>query len=309
MKHLLTLLVFAIAATVIGADTEPNSQTSQRAAMQRAAEFRTFTTTNGITFEGRPVGFTESKGIAKLLVKEGGNQFVELKSLSQKDQEYILDWYPTYLLLRKNKFRFEVAKNIKEEKLYDGTLEDWAVMFPNMEYSKEWHSCYPGTTYNECFYTITTENRSKELQKNIKFEYCIYHQTEIEEMISETERVNAGTDMAGWAPVGSPQFLEPVTVLNTISGTLEIKTLSEREKKSVHTSAVRLIEEAEEFKSENASGELVNGTRGKRNTRNIKGKLMGIRYRVYLPTPNGEYAMMEFAEPKKLLKTTEWPSE
>ena len=57
------------------------------------------------------------------------------------------------------------------------------------------------------------------------------------------------------------------------------------------------------------TGARKTGDKGTRNTRKIEGDLLGICYRVYVPTPQGNMAMMEFSEPKSLISRTEWPGE
>ena len=85
------------------------------------------------------------------------------------------------------------------------------------------------------------------------------------------------------------------------SDALQIESLENR--------TLKLVTKATEYKSKFVSVGSSNGDRDTCNTRTIEGELLGIRYRVYLPTPNGNWAMMEFAEPKRLLKETTWPSE
>jgi hypothetical protein len=49
--------------------------------------------------------------------------------------------------------------------------------------------------------------------------------------------------------------------------------------------------------------------RGGANRTTKDSKLLGIRYRAYLPLADGGYAMLEYADPKSLLEETEWPDD
>ena len=182
-------------------------------------------------------------------------------------------------------------------------------MFPNMGYKDRWSSHFPGTAYDEVAYDFCVENKSGQSLDDITIQYCIYHQTVIKEEFSETELRDVGTQWAGWYLKGPVKKFKPQTVSNCIQGTFKINSIADRDTEEEQTKALKLVAKADESKSESNSGEHVNGTRGTRNTRTIEGKLLGIRYRVYLPTPNGNWAMMEFAEPKSLLTQTTWPGE
>ena len=128
------------------------------------------------------------------------------------------------------------------------------------------------------------------------------HENTQKDRISETELRDVGSNMAGWNLVGSAQKFDSRTASNYIQDTFKIEFLEDRDEEIKQTQALKLVAKATESKSKSILGKRVNGARGTRNTRTIEGELLGIRYRVYLPTPNGNWAMMEFAEPKRLIK-------
>jgi hypothetical protein len=271
--------------------------------------YHTFTITNGMQITAQPLDFSSSNGSVKLQREDGKIQLIKIQSLLEKDQEYVKDWYLAYSLLSKNKLHIAIEKVEDDDQMYHGTLDEWDSMFPNMGYKDGWYSCFPGVIYDEISYELIVENKSGQTLDDITIQYCIYHQTKIEEEVSETELRDVGSDMAGWHLSGSVKKLAPRTVTNYIKGAFKIESIEDLSKENKLTSFVKLVEKSTEIKSKSISEKHINGARGTRNTRTIEGKLLGIRYRVYLSTPNGNWVMREFAEPKSLLNETIWPGE
>lgn len=182
-------------------------------------------------------------------------------------------------------------------------------MFPNMGYKNQWHSCYPGTTYDEISYIITAENISGQTLNDIMVEYSIYHQTTINEQSEKGELRKIDNGRMALFPMGSVKRYPEQTVSNIIQGTLCFKLLQNNERQNQSTDSLRLIEQARELMPIPGSNSDKSGDYKTNNTRRVEGKILGIRYRVYAPTPAGNYAMMEFSDPESLIERTEWPNQ
>jgi len=263
MKYWITLLTLSLAATVLAED--PVVTPEQRTAMKRAAEFRTFTTTNGTTIIGRPVDFSQSTGSLKLLTDDGSER-VEMASLSAKDHAYIRNWHAAFSILDR-RIKISVEENTKDADEEGMTQHLW--------------------------YDFEIENKARDTTLDLIIEYCIYSQTKTEQTTQPGHWVY-GPD-GGFIVTGSAVELPDLLTSDNISGTF-VLTAPYREEIKKRTDKITF------YDSYRDKG-------GGANLETRDSELLGIRYRVYLPTPNGEYAMMEFAEPKKLLKETEWPSE
>jgi len=194
-------------------------------------------------------------------------------------------------------------------------------MFPNMKYTDHWSTYRPGTTYNEISHEINIENRGGQPLNHIAVEYCIYHQTTIQERVKnsfygagKTVRIQTETgwrdryDPPAWYSSRDSKYTKRPerTVSNTIKGSFYIQDIPSGEKVQILTDPFKLVKKAEEGTTypnppqENKKGTL--------NKRTIKGNLLGIRCRVYVPTQAGNYAMVEFSSPSSLINRTEWVS-
>jgi len=306
MKHIIASLILAVAVTAVASGQTPRPLISakDKAAMSRASEYRTFIVSDGTKFKARLTGFSASAETVKLKMADGSKRMAKLPTFSAEDQAAIQDWHVAYSLLKRKKLCVTTKERETEDLLYHGRLDKWTSMFPNMGYEDQWHSCHPGTTYDEISYGINVENKSGESVSNIRVEYCIYHQTTINEIFKETV-FREGGEMSGWWPRSAGERLPEKTVLNTIRGTFHFRNISNREELAETTDSMKLVDHASEIKSEHTNCPEP-GDRGTRNIREIEGELLGIRYRVYLPTPAGHMAMMEFSDPKNLINQTEW---
>lgn len=140
------------------------------------------------------------------------------------------------------------------------------------------------------WYEFEIVSKTRNTTVNLIIEYCIFSQTEIQET----------TQPGGWGDYGfnatGPAVERPDQLISdNKSGTI-LLTVPYREEIKHSTEEISFYDN---YRISN----------GGANLEIRESELLGIRYRVYLPTPNGEYAMMEFAEPEELLEETEWPSE
>lgn len=278
--------------------------------LKKAAACHTFTTTTGTKITARLLDFIASTGRVKMETNSGTKRIVRIETLSENDHAYIQDWYSAYSLLKTGKLKIKIDEETNDEQLYHGLLEQWDPMFPNMGYKTPWYTTYPGTTYDDVSYNLTVENKTGQPLDNSIIEYCIYHQTVIDEESEETRFNKAAGGMSGWYPAGHVDNYPEQTVSHIMHGSFGLKTLPNREEKTKTTKSLKLVPRATEIKSTPLSpAPHETGNKGTRNTREIEGELLGIRCRIYIPTPQGNMAMMEFSDPKNLLRKTEWPDE
>ncbi len=268
-----------------------------------ATEYRTFKNEKE-TMQARLLDFSESTQKMKMELFSGSRRTVKLPTLSEEDQAYVLDWYSAYSLLSRGKLRVSLEEKEFEDKIYHGALDVWHPMFPNMGYKDGWHSTYPGTTYDDIVYAITIENRAERPLSDIRVEYCVYHQAKIDEHILETEYREESN---GWHPVGATEYLPKQVVTNTVIGKISIPELPIKARILELTRPFKLMDDQREIKTPPRPNRK-DRDHSTRNVRIIDGKLLGIRYRVFIPLKSGGYAMKEFAKPKSLLKETIWPA-
>jgi hypothetical protein len=305
MKYLTAFLVSALAATALGQNSSVPAPESKRAAMARAAESHTFTKIDGKKISGRPTGFTPSTGNLKLKIADDSECTVELPTLSDDDRAYIKDWYAAYSLIADGKIRFTFHEKTNPDREFKGNLDDWDSMFPNMKYKDHWSTS--GTTYDEILYEFRLENRGEQKLDDIVIEYCIYHQTTIQEEsrksfygAGKTVRVTTETgtydryDPPAWYSSRDDKYekLPKQTVTNTVQGIVCLGTVPPGEKVAVLSDPVKIVKKSQERTTYPNPPQI--NTRGTLNRRTIEGELTEIRCRVYVPTEAGNYAMLEF---------------
>ncbi len=289
MKQITALLILLIAATAIGEEpslkkplksvAKSKSLTKTTPAL-RTVDYHTFTTTNG-TITARPVDFSESRGEVKLKARSGKISKVQFGMLPEKEQAFIKDWHTAYALLDK-KIRITTKDKTKAQS-----------------------SRGRSRSTENLWYEFEIINKARDSVDNLTIEYCVYSQTEVEKT-TQPGRIDAmsvsydgpygsPTVSGGFVATGPAKEHPDQLLSHETSGTFNINQLQRRE-------VIERTTERTVFYD--------NYTRkGGGQNRTLKdSKLLGIRYRVYLPTPNGNWAMMEFAEPESLLKETEWPS-
>ncbi len=277
---------------------------NKQAAMVHAAEYRTFTTADGKIIQACLRDFSESTGSVEMELSDGSRQTVELATLSEEDQSCVRDWYSMYSLLSRGRFRVTAEERNKKNLQYHGTLDGWHEMFPNMGYRDDWHTTWPGTTYDEISYEMIVENRTDLSLSNVLVEVCIYHQTKIKGHALETVYRESSN---GWHQDGQPEKLPAQSVSNALYDKVSIPELHAGDRIKHLTKPIKLLGEQEEFQTPPREGRPKDGERSTRNVRTVTGKLLGIRYRVYIPLLSGGYAMREFANPESLIEETEWP--
>jgi len=177
-------------------------------------------------------------------------------------------------------------------------LDNWSSMFPNIGYTNDWLS-YTVRNYREINYEIAVENTGESVLNGVRIEYCIYHQATISERIDKG-RLDAHTrdGSGGWVSTGGSASLPTRKALDTITGKILFKELQQNDEVTAQTDSLKLAEDRKE------SFEIrINKSSGlrERHERTIDGKLLGIRCRVYVPTPSGSYTTFEFVEPEDLL--------
>jgi len=279
MKQIAALLVLLLTATTFC--EEPAITEQQRVAMKKATEYHTFTTADGKELIGRTVAFTDSTSSVKLKMTDGSNKTFPLSTLSEKDKAFIQDWRSTHFLLSRKKLRITLDKRKAKTKQ---------------------RSSYRSRTQDEKEYEFTLQNRSENSLSDVHIEYCIYVHTEVEKQTTKGRQdppdpgIYTGHSL-GWVSLGMKEDHPTKIYTNEVQGTFHITQLSRRDSVVKKTQPLVLPNDQDVF---TFSDFLRTGT-------TTDTKLLGIRYRVYLPTPAGNYAMMEFAEPKSLLKETEWP--
>jgi len=284
-------------------ETPPVPATTNTPPALTAIEYRAFEHAEE-TIQARLIDFSGVTGNVKMELPTGSRRTVKLSSLSKEDQAYVRDWYAAYSLLNKRKLRISIKEKAFEDQIYHGALDVWHPMFPNMGYADGWRSTYPGTTYDDVTYEMAIENRAEKALEDVKIEYCVYHQTEIDEHILETEYREESN---GWHPVGATEYLPKQVVINTVIGKISIPELFVKARVVKLTKPFRLMDDQREIKTPPRPNRK-DRDHSTRNVRMIDGELLGIRYRVYLPLASGGYMMKEFAEPKSLLKKTDWPA-
>ena len=265
---------------------------------EQASKYRRFHTTDHRELRAQLIEFYKDASQVELELLDGSRQMLDLSSFVESDQAIILDWHSVYSLLTRKRLRASVKKIKHDEVNYSGELSDWASMFPALEYRQGWKTTDFGSTYNNVSYEVLVENRSGEPLQNVKIEYCIYHQTSVTEKRYTTNYRERDTDARGKFTEQYPPRLLP----HATTGSFTIPILHDRRKQANHTSALKIVKSATECRSfHNPTG--YNGTR---RVRKLRGKLLGIRCRLSIPTASGNLAMIEFADPKTLLETTEW---
>ncbi len=318
MKQIAALLVLLIAATAASEESVITAQ--QKAAMAQAAELRTFTTVDGKEIVGRPVGFKKEAGIVELEMTDDAKCTVALSTLSEKDQVFIQDWHTAYSLLNKRKLRISFEKIREDDCHYysRNTHKILQAMFPKMRYEDGWQRLRGARQCDEIGYNIHLDNRSGQELTDIKVKYCIYHQAEIENEVKKGAWTPLERGGGGGLSVNTTEELPEQTLLTALIGEFSIHNLLKRDTSTEKTKTIKCIKEVTEYYDEPPAGlrretwQIIhygNPIRIKRYERTLDCDILGIRTRVFLPTSDGNYAMMEFAEPKSLLKETVWPVE
>jgi hypothetical protein len=307
MIYLAALFVVAITTTVAGEKLLITEQ--QRTAMKQAAAFRTFII-NGETLSGRLAGFATTPGQIKLQRTDGSKSEFPFSAFSEKDQAFIQDWQTGYSRLADNELRIAVKKKIDDSKEFSGDRVSWVPMFPNMKYNDHWCAEKGATDYDEITYEFRLENMGTQTLSGVCIDYCVYHQTTIEEKYMVTRYTTEyGLTSGGW--VGNPNEgsnYPEQTVSNIVKGTLFFQDIAAHNKAAEMTAPLNLVEKSREMATYQPASPKV-GDSGTRNTRTIKGELLGIRYRVYVPTQGGSYALLEVSNPNNLTARTIWPEE
>jgi hypothetical protein len=287
--------------------------------LTEAAEYRKFVDADGKSMKARLLGFSESTETVEVELIEKNREPTKQMSLaafSKTDQAYIRDWYQAHSLLNSGKLRVSLKKESTSKELVPREFNSWFSMFPNIGYTNNWRS--PGVfDYKELEYEITVENRSQTQLSNIRIEYCIYHQATIKEQIrkgrfdSYEPSPSPGQGASGgWAYFGGSTKLPSRQALDAIAGELLFDDLPRGEKITQNTDKLNLAEDRKET-YESVYRKYIPGVGPALfncHQREIDSTLLGIRYRIYLPTPNGDSMMFEFADPENLLEDTSWVS-
>ncbi len=315
MKHITTFLVLLIAATAVSEELAITDQ--QKTAMARAAEFHTFTTVTGKEIVGRLVDFAKETETVMFETSTGAEQPIALSTLSEKDQAFIQDWLTGHSLFSDNKIRFTIRKKTDPDKESKGDRSRWHSMFPNMKYKDHWHPAKGENSYDEIFYELRLENKSGKTLKDLTLEYCIYHPSVIKEKVMKAIYTETASPYhlkpddryigyePHWVGYEGNKRLPKKTVSNTIQKTVRFENIAKGTRSTKQTEALNLVGKSEERANYYTASPKV-GDRGTRNTRTIEGKILGIRCRVYVPTQDGNYAMVEFSNPSSLKSKTEW---
>ncbi len=265
---------------------------------EQASKYRRFHTTDHRELRAQLIEFYKDANQVELEFMDGSRQRRGLSSFIESDQAIILEWHSVYSLLTRKRLRASVKEIKHDEVNYSGELIDWAPMFPALKYRQGWKTTDSGSTYNNVLYEVLVENRSGEPLQNVKIEYCIYHQTSVSEKRYTTNYRERNTDARGKFTEQYP----PRMLQHTTTGSFIIPMLADRRKQANYTGVLRIVKRATECRSfHNPTG--YNGTRL---IRKLRGKLLGIRCRLSIPTASGNLAMIEFADPRTLLETTEW---
>lgn len=278
--------------------TEP-----QRTAMKQAAEFKMFTTSEGEKLFGLPADFETDTKSVELYLKDGSERTVVLATLSEQDQTFIEDWLTGYSLITDNTVRITTRKKTNPDQLYSGKEEKWDTLFPDVEYRADLKIGGLKDTYDDIHYEFHIENRTEKPIADIIVEYCIYHQTIIQEEFKKC--IFQGPY---WHSSRDDKYedLPEKTIEKYVTETLLFRNIAAGEKISLSTDSVKVTEDIE-LSYYPIRPKI--GAEGTRNKRTIKGKLLGIRYRVYLPTQAGNYSMLEDSSPSSLIRKTEWPTD
>jgi len=182
-----------------------------------------------------------------------------------------------------------------------------------MKYKDRWYATKNEEKYDEVSYELRLENTGEKKLEDLPVEYCIYHQTTVKEeyMITVYDDGQHFFGSASHSPVwvGDPRETDKYpeqVVSNTIRGTVCFQDVPKGKKSTALTDPLKLVEKAQEMAKYPSDLPHEVGDRGTRNTRILRGKLLGIRCRVYVPTEAGNYAMVEFSTPGSLTSKTEW---
>jgi len=329
MKQIAALLVLFLAGTAMSAEldsTNPlsteevflNPEITNTPSTISATKYRKFKNNDGTEIQALLLSYWEQIETVKIELSNGSQQTKQLSDFSIEDQAYILDdWLPACSLLSKNILRTSAYEGINKRTVRFNYRDrkkignEWNSTSPNMGYGEGW---YPrsGADYDEIGYNITLNNSGGVPLNNIWIEYCIYGNTTIREqkyeMKYQIDELEDDRTHAHWARAGSGDKLRKRVASNTVTGTLFVPELSRQNNMSVKTKKLHLMKDAKETYAHDSP---VSGNKLYRTgrEREIKGELLGIRYRVYFPIASEGYAMKEFAKPKSLLKETVWPVE
>jgi hypothetical protein len=178
-------------------------------------------------------------------------------------------------------------------------------MFPNIGYTDDWHS-YNVRNYREINYEITVENTGESVLNGIRIEYCIYHQATIRERIAKGRhdaynKDSSGVVSGGWVSTDGSESLPTRKALDAITGEILFKELQSNDEITEQTVSLKQAEDRKESYEVRLNARL-----RERHERTIDGELLGIRCRVYVPTPSGSYTMFQFADPESLLTEMRW---
>lgn len=261
-------------------------------------EYQTLSTTNGTITEGLLTDFQETTGTIKLTRPSGKKVSVKFESLSDKSKQRIREWYESYSLLSKRKLRVKAEMNTNKNHVFRGPLKNWNFMFPELHYDDNSKLEFLGIIYDKIHYNIRLENRSGISQKNIRIEYCIFHETDIDETLQQYQyQMESGQgslegyEYPSWTCI-KEKHGESRVVQHTRCGFAKLDNISDREKIDQVSKNIFILDRSEIFKNApiteigyNSLGDTCDSIYWK-----IKGNLIGIRCRVYVPIASGDRA-------------------
>jgi hypothetical protein len=237
--------------------------------------------------------FDPATGQVQLLLADGSIQTDPLAVFCESDQQVIHDWYAACYLLKKGRLNITVKENKQTE-------SNCSVDLPNLNQGESW------TKPERCdatSYDIILINRGGLPLNDIQVEYCIYHHAKINEtiltrrydVVTHNENGRTTSIDGAWSVIKRDRCPKREAI-DAIAGQFIIAELADKNRAQ---KATDLFITPQSGTQTHGSGEIMH-------ERTIQCNLLGIRYRVYLPTASGGYMMKEFAEPQSLLKETEW---
>jgi len=223
--------------------------------------YREFTDQQGRKIKARVLDYDEKSDIVRIQREDGKTLRVPTSIFSLKDQVYIHDWEYINGFESDQKLRITCEKKVIEK----WKKEDWRdIRYDTGDVERE---LVKTTKYEKTAFVLNFHNTTKLLYENIKVAYVIYYE--------QSE--------GGWKDKGTFPM-----VLKSKYGEIEIKMLIAKSKRSLVTEPVVIYIE-EDGDIEWDSDPIL-----------AKGKVIGMRARIFLTTANGIQLMREISYPGSL---------
>ncbi|MCF7848364.1 MAG: hypothetical protein K9M45_05890 [Kiritimatiellales bacterium] len=278
-------------------------------AAQAAEEFREFTANDGRKLKAKVVSYDPGTEKVKVLREDGQAVTVKSVAFSREDQAYIREWgacslftEPSHLIIiprratvRKWRSKHESMRRQGGVGMSSGQGPDGGGGGGNRggQGGGDGSEIVATDKYTKYQYDLSFANRCGIPLKDLSVEYRIYYNQErpVAEEIPFQESNNQRQGPGGGQQQGSFVAKPEVKVKR---GTLPLRRLETRERRSVSTVAITLLER--------------NGS-GQGNMIDLDGELHGVWIKVSMKAPDGTWRVRNIAYPQSIMKEYRWDAE